>query len=195
MRIDAKHIQFTEGLPVVQGELQKIGEDWTPLCMVCGEHLEIVGPIRETLLAKVNVSSPVITCPKCNTPHLVAHGEKAMVMGPVGSPSPARPKGLVLALCVTPGSLEADAVSGVLGDPLKVSMGDTKVLQPGDYLAMADSEPVKPIRLPGKGGYCCTCNTLTEQHCPDCTRPLCMKTGCEASHVIPCPPKKRDSYI
>lgn len=195
MKIDVKHVQFSKGLPVVQGELQTVGADWTPLCMTCGEPFEFPEPLRETLIAKVGIESPVITCPLCGTFHLIADGQKAMIMTPADSPRTDRPKGIVMAKCVTPGSLASDAQSGVMGEPLKVSMGDTRVLTPGDYLAMADTAPIKPIRLPGKGAYCCTCNTLTEQHCPDCKKPLCMKTGCEASHLVLCPPKKRDSYV
>lgn len=194
MKIDAKHVHFSAGLPVVQGELQTVGADWTPLCMTCGTSFEFPQPLRETLIAKVGFESPVVTCPQCATAHLIADGQKAMIMTPADGPRPERPKGIVMAKCVTPGSLAADAQSGVMGEPLKVSMGDTRVLTPGDYLAM-EGEKIRPIRLPGKGAYCVVCNTLTEQHCPDCKKALCLKTGCEATHVIPCPPKKRDTYI
>lgn len=190
MKIDIKYIVMSQGLPVVQGELQTVGPDWRPLCMTCGEMFEFAQPLRESLIACVGVSTPVIVCPKCNARHLLADGQKAMILGPANAPRPERPKGIVLARVVTVDSLVEDKRE----EPLSVSSGDTTILTPGDYLAIK-GEPIKPIRVPGRAALCCTCNTATEQHCPDCHRPLCLKTGCEASHAVPCPPNRRDTYV
>lgn len=193
MRVESKHVQFSDGLPVIQGQLQKMPEDWCPLCMVCGETLEIPQPLRETLIAKVNVSSPIISCPKCNTYHAVADGQRAMVMGPADDAAPERPQGLVLGLVVTPDSLIADAVSGALGPPVVL---ESDHLPPGEYIAGPYiGPPQKPLRRDGLLAPCCTCGGKTESYCPDCEQTLCLKPGCEASHVVTCPPKKRASYL
>lgn len=191
VQITARFVQFSSGIPVVQGELQKLGTDLSAHCMACSEPFEFPQPMLELLISKVGIESPVIRCPRCNCSHLMADGQKALIMGPFDGPRPERPKGLVLARCV----MAEDLMPGIKDAPeLKVSAGDTAILTPGDYLAVG-GPPMKPIRVPGKAGFCCTCTAATEHHCPDCQRHLCLKTGCEAAHAIPCPPKKRDLYV
>jgi hypothetical protein len=188
MKVEARHVLASgASVPIIQGHLQRMPKDWCPICMVCGDVWEIMQPLRESLVA---VSSAVVFCPKCNSGHVVVDGTHALVMGPADGAAPERPEGLVLGRVVTPDILGTEVKTDRPGDPLH----DTRVLTPGDYLAI-NSPPQKPLRRDGLTAPCCTCGGKTDLYCPDCERPLCLKPGCEASHAVSCKPQKRDSYL